>query len=196
MNRVDDAGNVSCINLASIGQPAAYGAARKRNWNEYAYSRSTAPSRSKIGSTPRAAPPPLSPPRAKLTPEWLANYDVIIVQGVDGQHKEGTGIWTFEQSEVDALAQLGQRWRRAHHARRGTATTKTRSSRSTSSSRSRACRTTPMTFYYVHRCPLLLHGSANYLVGWDTADPISANITQWSRSFTGAPSTPATRKWS
>jgi hypothetical protein len=81
----------TCVNIASIGKPAHYGAG---NDNTDAFQTWL--------NTKSSATVTLLTARTKLTPELLANYDVLILQALeDGEYGP---FWTFEQSEIDAFA--------------------------------------------------------------------------------------------
>jgi hypothetical protein len=90
--RCDEAGHCTCVNVASIGRPAHYGAG---NDNTDAF-QSWLNAKSSATVTLLTA-------RTKLTGELLANYDVLILQALeDGEYGP---FWQFDQSEIDAFSE-------------------------------------------------------------------------------------------
>ncbi|APR87647.1 hypothetical protein A7982_12996 [Minicystis rosea] len=87
----DDAGHCSCITIASLGKPAHYGS---DNDNTDAFQTWL--------NTKSSAKVDLVTTRTPLTPEFLANYDVLILQALEDA--ESGPFWHYEQSELDALA--------------------------------------------------------------------------------------------
>jgi hypothetical protein len=88
--RCDDAGHCTCINIASIGKPAHYGAG---NDNTDAFQTWL--------NTKSSATVTLLTARTKITPELLAGYDVIILQALeDGEYGP---FWQFGADEIAAF---------------------------------------------------------------------------------------------
>jgi hypothetical protein len=85
--RCDDAGNCSCINIASIGQPAYFGATDAfQSWLD---------SKSSANLDMFTVQP-------TLTAAFLANYDVILLQAM--QNGQYDPFWTFTAEDQAALA--------------------------------------------------------------------------------------------
>src|SRR6187399_1466667 len=89
--RCDASGHCSCINVASYGKPAHYGNGNDNTdaFQTWLNSKSSA----KVDLITTHTP---------LTPEFLKNYDVFILQALEDA--EGGPFWTFSDDEVKALA--------------------------------------------------------------------------------------------
>lgn len=87
-----DGGDCPCMNIASLGKVAHYGANTDSTdaFQQYLNAKSNA----------RVT---LFTQRATLTPEFLASYDVVILQGLEDS--EYTGFWTYGPDEIAALAE-------------------------------------------------------------------------------------------
>ncbi|MDI1448424.1 hypothetical protein [Polyangium sp. 6x1] len=86
----DDAGNCTCINIASFGKPAHYGVGMDNTdaFLQWLNDKSS-------------ASVDLYQQRTTLTPELLAKYDVIILQALeDGEYGP---FWKFSPEEIDAV---------------------------------------------------------------------------------------------
>src|ERR1700722_18433911 len=94
--RCDDAGRCTCFNIASIGLPGHTGFQGGMDsttaFTDWLNAQSSA-----NGAMYTARP--------TLDAEFLAKYDVLIIQGlVDGvSGEDGTGYWTFTPAETQAL---------------------------------------------------------------------------------------------
>ncbi len=89
--KCDDAGHCSCINIASLGHVAHYGA---NNDNTDAFTSWL--------NTESSASLDLITTRTTLTAAWLASYDVVILQALEDA--EYGPFWQFTPAEQDALA--------------------------------------------------------------------------------------------
>lgn len=89
--KCDDAGNCSCINIASIGLPAHYGSGSDSTDAFQAWLNSKSSANLDIITTQPA-----------LTPAFLAQYDVIILQALEGG--EYGPFWQFTADDQTALA--------------------------------------------------------------------------------------------
>jgi hypothetical protein len=97
--RCDDAGNCACMNILSLGKVAHYGANSDSTdaFQQYLNTKSNA----------RMT---LLTDRTTITPALLAANDVVILQALEDS--EYIGFWSYDQSEIDALAS----WVRAGNA--------------------------------------------------------------------------------
>lgn len=93
--KYDDAGNPTCVNIASIGSFAHYGTNGKDSTDAFVTWLNAKSSATVAMFTTKPA----------LTAEFLNNYDVILLQelGANGG-KTAADFWTFSQAELDALA--------------------------------------------------------------------------------------------
>lgn len=94
--RCDDAGRCSCIAIASIGHEGVWGPCSSDNtiaFQNWLNTQSTA----RVDNYDTTKP--------DLTPEFLARYDVIILQWMvqNGRQNDDGAPWQFSQAEVDAL---------------------------------------------------------------------------------------------
>jgi hypothetical protein len=89
--KCDDAGNCSCINIASIGLPAHYGAGNDNTDAFQTWLNSKSSAKLDLFVT-----------QPTLTAAWLANYDVIILQAMEAA--EYGPFWQFSPAEQAALA--------------------------------------------------------------------------------------------
>jgi len=95
-SRCDDAGNCSCINIASIGHEGVWGPCSSdsttalQNWLN---TQSTA----KVDNYDTTKP--------TLTPAFLAQYDVLILQWMveNGKQNDDGAAWVFSPAEISAL---------------------------------------------------------------------------------------------
>jgi hypothetical protein len=89
--RCDDGGACACMNIASLGQVAHYGANNDSTdaFQQYLNTKSNA----------RMT---LLPARTTLTPELLSAYDVVVLQALEDS--EYTGFRSYRPDEVSALA--------------------------------------------------------------------------------------------
>jgi hypothetical protein len=89
--RCDDAGSCACMNIASLGRVAHYGANSDSTdaFQQYLNTKSNA----------RMT---LLTARTTITPALLADYDVVILQALEDS--EYIGFWSYGQDELDALA--------------------------------------------------------------------------------------------
>jgi hypothetical protein len=98
--RCDDAGNCTCINIASYGQFGTFGQNQNDSVTKWVEWLSTQSGQhvDTIGATP-------GQPKVPLTPELLNNYDVLIIQdtesGVKGQPQSEE--WSFTPDEIQAV---------------------------------------------------------------------------------------------
>ncbi len=91
--KCDTAENCTCINIASIGQPAHYGVAGLNSDSTLAFT-------DWLGSHSSASVDQFKT-RPTLTADFLAKYDILIIQWLTDSN---TGpYWTFDPSEIDAL---------------------------------------------------------------------------------------------
>jgi hypothetical protein len=88
--KCDDAGHCSCMNIASIGKPGHYGAG---NDNTDAFTGWL--------NTQSSASVDMYMTKPMITPAFLANYDVLIIQWLTDSNSGP--YWTFAASEVTAL---------------------------------------------------------------------------------------------
>src|SRR5689334_13514742 len=96
LNRCDDAGNCSCIAIASIGHEGVWGPCSSDNtiaFQNWLNTQSTA----RVDNYDTTKP--------ELTPEFLARYDVVILQWMvaNGRQNDDGAPWQYSQAEVDAL---------------------------------------------------------------------------------------------
>lgn len=95
--RCDETGQdcTKCINIKSIGQVAHYGNPPNSDSTDAfkSYLNNTSNARFIISTT-----------KPTITAEWLSNYDVLILQALEIDEYQPNNIWTFSQSEMDALA--------------------------------------------------------------------------------------------
>jgi hypothetical protein len=89
--RCDDAGNCSCMNIASLGKVAHYGGNSDSTdaFQQYLNTKSNA----------RLT---LQTARATITPELLAPYDIVILQALEDS--EYTGFWSYSADEIRTLS--------------------------------------------------------------------------------------------
>ncbi len=98
-DRCDDAGVCACMNIASLGRVAHYGANSDSTDAFQAYL-----------NTKSNARMTLLPTRTTITAELLASYDVVLLQALEDS--EYIGFWSYGPDEVSALAD----WVRAGNA--------------------------------------------------------------------------------
>lgn len=91
--RCDEAGNCTCINVGVLGRPPSYGAGGPG-------SDTTVALQSWL-NTKSSAAVDLITTKPAITAEWLANYDVLILQALE--QAEGVGYWTFTPDEIAAF---------------------------------------------------------------------------------------------
>ncbi len=103
---VDDAGNAICLSILSLGQPAHYGDQSGGGDNTDAFQTfiNTYTANANTGTTSVMT---MVETHVTLTDDYLKQYNVLILQALEDS--EYTGLWTFSQSETDAL----ERWVRA-----------------------------------------------------------------------------------
>ncbi len=89
--RCDDAGTCACMNVASLGKVAHYGGNTDSTdaFQQYLNTKSNARTT-------------LLTDRVTITPDLLANYDVVILQALEDS--EYIGFWSYSQDEINALA--------------------------------------------------------------------------------------------
>lgn len=91
--RCDDQGNCSCINIGMLGRNGTYGAVPGEDGNAalVAWLNENSSAAAQNHAT-----------KPTLTPEFLANYDVLILQALENQ--EGAGMqWQFSAEEIAAF---------------------------------------------------------------------------------------------
>lgn len=88
--RCDDAGVCRCMNIASLGKPAHYSGTGTDAFQTWLNTKSNA----NLAMLTN---------RVTITPELLANYDVVILQALEDS--EYNGFWSYSQAEIDALAE-------------------------------------------------------------------------------------------
>jgi hypothetical protein len=105
--KVDDAGNAICLSMLSLGQPATYGNQTGGGDNTDAFQTfiNTYTTKANTGTTSVMA---MVKTHVPLTDDFLKQYNVIILQALE-DNIYAASIWTFSQSETDAL----ERWVRA-----------------------------------------------------------------------------------
>jgi hypothetical protein len=96
VTRCDDMGNCSCIAIASIGHEGVWGPCSSDNtiaFQNWLNTQSTA----RVDNYDTTKP--------ELTPEFLARYDVVILQWMvaNGRQNDDGAPWQYSQAEVDAL---------------------------------------------------------------------------------------------
>jgi hypothetical protein len=97
--RCDDAGNCNiCLAILSLGQPAKYGANSGTSDNTDAFQKFM------NDNTKGTANMVMLRDFTPLTEELLSRYDVVILQALE--KSEWENVWTYQQSDVDAL----ERW--------------------------------------------------------------------------------------
>jgi hypothetical protein len=103
---VDDAGNPICLSILSIGQPAKYGDQSHGGDNTGAFQDfiNTYTANANTGTISSMT---MLKTFTLLTDSLLNQYNVIVLQALEDN--ESTGLWTYAQSDVDAL----ERWAKA-----------------------------------------------------------------------------------
>jgi hypothetical protein len=91
--RCDDEGHCSCINVGSLGKPAHYGANGMGSDNSDAFQHWL--------NTTSSASVKLITNKVPLTPEFLADFDVIVLQALEDA--EAGPFWKFTDEEVAAF---------------------------------------------------------------------------------------------
>lgn len=103
--RCDDQGNCYCIAIASIGQPAAYGADSGASDNQNAFVKYL---NEKSNATVK-----MFTSKPALNADFLKDYDLIILQAmVNGSLKGGAVAWTISDDEAKAV----EDWVKAGHS--------------------------------------------------------------------------------
>ncbi len=163
--RCDDAGVCSCINIAVIGRPPTYGANGMDNTMAFT---------NWLNSKSSAAAD-LVTTKPTLTADYLAKYDVIILQALED--KEGGPYWNFSADEIAAF----EAWVRAGG---GVITLTGYGGQSAEINPTNALLAfTGMSYNtddILSACPdscCYCTFSSVPMTGWNTAHPISANIT-------------------
>jgi hypothetical protein len=91
--KCDDAGNCSCINIASIGRPAHYGVAGLNSDNTNAFTDWL--------NANSSASVDMYMTHPTITADFLAKYDVLLIQWLTDSN---TGpYWTFSDDEINTL---------------------------------------------------------------------------------------------
>jgi len=93
--RCDDEGHCSCINIASLGKPARYGVNGMGSDNADAFQNWL--------NTNSSASVKLITNRVTLTPAFLADFDVIVLQALEDAEKGP--FWQFTPEEVAAFTE-------------------------------------------------------------------------------------------
>jgi len=104
--KYDDAGNAICLSILSLGQPAAYGDQSGGGDNTGAF-QSFMNNYTRNANTGTTSIMTMMKSHTSLTDDLLNQYNVIVLQALE--ESEWTGLWTYQQSDVDALA----KWVRA-----------------------------------------------------------------------------------
>jgi hypothetical protein len=103
--RCDDKGNCYCIAIASIGQPAAYGADSGSSDNQNAFQ--------EYLNTKSNATVKMFTTKPTFNADFLKDYDLIVLQAmVNGSLKGGAVPWTIGDDEVKAV----EEWVKAGHS--------------------------------------------------------------------------------
>jgi len=98
----DDAGTPICLSMLSLGQPAVYGAGSGSTDNTNAFQdyMNTYTKNANTGTTSIMT---MVKKHTTVTADFLKSYNVLILQALEDDIHAGS-IWTFSQSETDALA--------------------------------------------------------------------------------------------
>jgi hypothetical protein len=102
----DDAGTPICLSILSLGQPAVYGAGSGSTDNTNAF-QDYMNTYTKNANTGTTSVMTMVKSRATITADFLKSYNVLILQALEDDIHAGS-IWTFSQSETDALAKWVQ----------------------------------------------------------------------------------------
>jgi hypothetical protein len=99
----DDAGNALCISILSLGQPAHYGSQGGSGDSTDAFQQfmNTYTQNANTGTTSTMT---MLKKYTPLTDALLGQYNVVVLQALEDS--EYNGLWTYTQSDVDAL----KRW--------------------------------------------------------------------------------------